>query len=143
MTTFLGAILRKNCPAWREKIFMKTGGVWRIQETNSINLLKAIVNPSDQIALLRIINTPARGIGKTTTDKVLAYAVENNIGFFEALKRSAQIEALSGAAQAKLAIFVNMLEQFGKDATGKVAHAMFDYSEGVAPVCALASATLL
>jgi len=83
--------------------------------------LKAIVNPSDQIALLRIINTPARGIGKTTTDKVLAYAVENNIGFFEALKRSAQIEALSGAAQAKLAVFANMLEQFSKDATGKVA----------------------
>ncbi len=83
--------------------------------------LKVIVNPSDQIALLRIINTPARGIGKTTTDKVLAYAVENNISFFEALKRSAQIEPLSGAAQAKLAVFANMLEQFGKDATGKVA----------------------
>ncbi len=82
--------------------------------------LKVIVNPNDEIALLRIINTPARGIGKTTIDRVLAYAAENNISFFEALKRSAQIEALSKAAQAKLAVFANMLEQFGKDTAGKV-----------------------
>jgi ATP-dependent DNA helicase UvrD/PcrA len=83
--------------------------------------LKVLVNPSDQIALLRIINTPARGIGKTTTDRVLAYAAANGVSFFEALKRSAEIEALSKAARAKLTVFVNMLEQLSKDTTGKVA----------------------
>jgi DNA helicase-2/ATP-dependent DNA helicase PcrA len=83
--------------------------------------LKALVNPNDEIALLRIINTPARGIGKTTADRVLAYAVANHVSFFEALKRSAQIESLSEAAQARLAVFVNMLEQFKKDMAGKVA----------------------
>ena len=83
--------------------------------------LKALVNPNDEIALLRIINTPARGIGKTTADRVLAYAVANHISFFEAMKRSAQIESLSEAAQARLAVFVNMLEQFKKDVAGKVA----------------------
>jgi ATP-dependent DNA helicase UvrD/PcrA len=83
--------------------------------------LKVLANPNDQIALLRIINTPARGIGKTTTDRVLAYAAANNVTFFEALKRSEQIEALSKAARARLGVFVNMIEQFGKDTTGKVA----------------------
>ena len=83
--------------------------------------LKVLVNPNDQIALLRIINTPARGIGKTTTDKVVAYAAENHISLFEALKRSDRIESLSGATQAKLAVFANMLEQFAKDTAGKVA----------------------
>jgi len=83
--------------------------------------LKVIVNPSDEIALLRIINTPARGIGKITINKVRAYAAGNNINFFEALKKSERIESLSKAAKAKLAVFVNMLEKFKKDITGKVA----------------------
>ena len=83
--------------------------------------LKVLVNPDDEIALLRIINTPARGIGKVTTDRISAYAARHNISFFEALKRSNNIESLSKAAKAKLAVFVNMLEQFAKDVAGKVA----------------------
>jgi DNA helicase-2/ATP-dependent DNA helicase PcrA len=82
--------------------------------------LKVLVNPSDEIALLRIINTPTRGIGKVTTDRVANYAVRHNISFFEALKKSSDIESLSKAAKAKLAVFVNMLEQFKKDAGGEV-----------------------
>jgi DNA helicase-2/ATP-dependent DNA helicase PcrA len=83
--------------------------------------LKILVNPNDEIALLRIINTPARGIGKITTDRVRAYAARNNISFFEALKKSEHIESLSKAAKAKLAVFFNMLEQFKKDIAGQVA----------------------
>ena len=83
--------------------------------------LKVLVNPNDEISLVRIINTPARGIGKTTIDRVQAYAAETRTTFFEALKNAACIESLPRAAQAKLAVFVNMLEQFRKDTTGKVA----------------------
>jgi DNA helicase-2/ATP-dependent DNA helicase PcrA len=83
--------------------------------------LKVIVNPSDDIALLRIVNTPARGIGKTTIDRVQAHATESNVTFFEALKRSGDVESLPKAARAKLAVFTNMLEQFSKDTAGKVA----------------------
>jgi DNA helicase-2/ATP-dependent DNA helicase PcrA len=83
--------------------------------------LKVLVNPSDEIALMRIINTPARGIGKVTTDRIAAYAARRNINFFEALKKSDNIESLSKAAKAKLAVFVNMLEQFKKDVSGQVA----------------------
>ena len=83
--------------------------------------LKILVNSDDGIALLRIINTPARGIGKTTIDRVRAYAVQNNISFFKALRKAEHIDSLSKAAQAKLAVFVNMLEQFKKDVEGEVA----------------------
>jgi len=83
--------------------------------------LKILVNPDDEVALLRIINTPARGIGKTTIDKVRASASQNNILFFEALKKAEDIESLSKAAQGRLAAFVNMLEQFKKDTAGPVA----------------------
>ena len=82
--------------------------------------LKILVNPDDEIALLRIINTPARGIGKTTVDRVRSHAVQNNISFFEALSKTEDIDSLSKAAQAKLAVFVNMLGQFKKDIEGEV-----------------------
>ncbi len=83
--------------------------------------LKILVNPSDETALLRIINTPARGIGKTTIDRVRAYGQSHNITFYEALKKAEHIESLSKAPKAKIAVFVNMLEQFKKDLAGKVA----------------------
>jgi DNA helicase-2/ATP-dependent DNA helicase PcrA len=83
--------------------------------------LKILVNPSDEIALLRIINTPARGIGKTTIDRVRAYAERTKISLFEAVTRSNQIETLPNAAKAKLAVFVNMITQFRKDTSGEVA----------------------
>jgi DNA helicase-2/ATP-dependent DNA helicase PcrA len=82
--------------------------------------LKILVNPEDEIALLRIINTPARGIGKTTVDRIRAYAVGNSISLFVALKKAKDIATLSKAAQAKLAVFVDMIESFKKDAAGQV-----------------------
>ncbi|MFA5251592.1 MAG: UvrD-helicase domain-containing protein [Phycisphaerae bacterium] len=83
--------------------------------------LKILANPDDEVALLRIINTPARGIGKTTTDKIRDHADRNNITFFDALKKAEHINSLSEAAKTKIAAFINMLEGFKKDITGKVA----------------------
>jgi len=86
-----------------------------------IAYLKVLVNQDDEIALLRIINTPARGIGKTTIDRILAYAALHNLSFFEALKKSSHIESLSSSAKAKIAVFVKVIEGFTKDAEDKVA----------------------
>jgi len=76
--------------------------------------LKILVNPADEIALLRIINTPPRGIGKTTIDRARTYANQNSIILFEALKRAEHIGSLSKATKTKIDAFVNMTKKFKK-----------------------------
>ncbi len=82
--------------------------------------LKVFVNPADRVALLRIINTPARGIGKTTIDKLQDFAARRNIGLYDAVKIASQIPGLPASAAAKLTGFLNMIESFKKDASGPV-----------------------
>jgi DNA helicase II / ATP-dependent DNA helicase PcrA len=50
--------------------------------------LRVIVNPRDEESLKRIINFPARGIGKTSVDRAILSANENNISFWEVLERA-------------------------------------------------------
>ncbi len=83
--------------------------------------LKVLVNPDDEISLARIINTPARGIGKITIDRVRSFAVRNGITLYAALKRAEAVESLSGKAKDRLTGFVKMLEAFKKDIAGPVA----------------------
>jgi len=74
--------------------------------------LKVFVNPADRVALLRIINTPVRGIGKTTIDKLQNFAVRRNIGLYEAIKHISKILSISKTIAAKLVSFLNMMENF-------------------------------
>src|SRR5437868_4233175 len=55
-----------------------------------LSYLRVIVNPKDEESLKRIINYPARGIGKTTIDKLILTANENNISMWEAMERAGQ-----------------------------------------------------
>jgi len=83
--------------------------------------LKVIANPGDEIALLRIINTPARGIGKTTIDRIRDYAAKRGISAFEALKSVQKIATIGKNPAAKTAAFAKMMAGFRKKAAGKVA----------------------
>jgi DNA helicase-2/ATP-dependent DNA helicase PcrA len=60
-----------------------------------VAFLKLSLNPLDETALLRVINTPARGVGKASIDKVLAFATGHGISASEAFERASEIEGLS------------------------------------------------
>lgn len=76
-----------------------------------IAYLRLIVNPRDEEALKRIINFPARGIGKTTIDKAVLYANENNISMWEVLTKAAQFGFRAGTLEA-IDGFVTMIKSF-------------------------------
>ena len=53
--------------------------------------LRLIHNHSDNLSLIRIINAPKRGIGKTSLEQIEAEANKNNISMFEAIKRADEL----------------------------------------------------
>lgn len=81
----------------------------RMEVKDMIAYLKVLINPSDDVAVKRIINTPSRGIGKTTLEKIEAYATENKISFFNAIPMAADLRLVHAGAAAKLRDFANMI----------------------------------
>lgn len=76
-----------------------------------IAYLRLIVNPRDEEALKRVVNYPARGIGKTTVDKCVLFANERNISMWEVLTRSRELGFKAGTADA-IDEFVTMIKSF-------------------------------
>lgn len=59
--------------------------------------LRLLVDPDDEQALVRIINSPPRGVGKTTLERVTAYATEKGISVGSAFDQGDQIEGVKGS----------------------------------------------
>ena len=60
----------------------------RAEVKDLISYLKAIQNPDDSIAMQRIINTPARGIGKNTTETLERIALETGLSLWGAIEQA-------------------------------------------------------
>ena len=71
--------------------------------------LSLVVNPADDIAAKRIINTPRRGIGKSTVQVVEAISSAQGICFMDALQLAIADESLSSKARFGLAGFDTLI----------------------------------
>lgn len=83
----------------------------RKEVKDMVAYLRLLVNTRDEEALKRIINYPGRGIGKTTIDKTVLLANENNISMWDVLENAAQYGLRSGTLQA-IEEFVTMIKSF-------------------------------
>ena len=77
--------------------------------------LKVLVSPQDSVSLLRIINVPARGIGRTTVEQIEQYALEHEMSLWPALVEMLQQQAFPARAEASLAVFHRMIEEIAVD----------------------------
>ena len=83
--------------------------------------LKLVVNPDDDVAALRVVNTPRRGIGTTSINKIRQLAADEGISFFSACEMAVAESGLLGAkVRSALAEFTGAIEA-GRHFTGELA----------------------
>jgi DNA helicase-2/ATP-dependent DNA helicase PcrA len=82
----------------------------RSEIKDMISYLKVIQNPDDTISLLRVINTPTRGIGKGTIDTLESLALETGLSLWGALGEALRRQLLPARALASLQSFQQLIE---------------------------------
>ncbi|MDP9169407.1 MAG: ATP-binding domain-containing protein, partial [Acidobacteriota bacterium] len=84
-----------------------------------IAYLKLATSQLDSISLGRIINVPARGIGRTTLEQAEKFAVENGLGLWDAIGRMLETNQFGTRAHSAMAVFRNMIEELAEAAQTK------------------------
>ena len=82
----------------------------RKETKDMICYMRLVVNPSDDLAVKRIINEPKRGIGPTTLGKLEALAKVNNQSLFETLSQEEVIYSLPAKASASVKEMMDVMQ---------------------------------
>jgi DNA helicase II / ATP-dependent DNA helicase PcrA len=82
----------------------------RAEIKDMISYLKLLQNPDDSVALLRCINNPPRGIGKTTMEVLERIALETNSSLWKAVAAAIERQLLPARATAALQAFQQLIE---------------------------------
>jgi DNA helicase-2/ATP-dependent DNA helicase PcrA len=82
----------------------------RAEIKDMISYLKVIQNPDDSISLLRVINTPTRGIGKGTIDTLESLALETGLSLWRAMAEAIRRQLLPPRALSSLKNFQQLIE---------------------------------
>jgi DNA helicase-2/ATP-dependent DNA helicase PcrA len=82
----------------------------RAEIKDLISYLKVIQNPDDSVSLLRVINTPVRGIGKTTIEMIERLALETGLSMWGAVGEAITRQLLAARALAALKSFRELIE---------------------------------
>jgi DNA helicase-2/ATP-dependent DNA helicase PcrA len=82
----------------------------RAEIKDMISYLKVVQNPEDSVSLLRVINTPTRGIGKTTLEVIEKLALETGLSLWGAIGEAIPRQLLPQRALSALKIFRDLIE---------------------------------
>jgi DNA helicase II / ATP-dependent DNA helicase PcrA len=86
----------------------------RAEVKDIIAYLKLAQSLTDSISLQRIVNVPARGIGRTTVEQAEKFAVENGLNLWDAIGRMLEENQFGTRAHAAMAAFRHMIEDLAE-----------------------------
>ncbi|MBJ7426969.1 MAG: DNA helicase PcrA [Ilumatobacteraceae bacterium] len=82
----------------------------RREVKDAVAYLRVLTNPLDEVSIKRVLNMPKRGVGDTSVSRLDEFARQENISFYEALRR-AEEAGVSGAARRGIESFVAVIEE--------------------------------
>ncbi|NND77475.1 MAG: UvrD-helicase domain-containing protein [Flavobacteriales bacterium] len=78
-----------------------------------LSYFRLVCNPNDEEALKRVINYPARGIGKTTMDRIALSASENEVSLWDVINKAEEFNLkVNSSTKRKLIDFTVMIKRF-------------------------------
>jgi DNA helicase-2/ATP-dependent DNA helicase PcrA len=83
----------------------------RAEIKDAVAYLKLALSDQDSVSLLRVINTPARGIGRTTVEQIDAYAREHGRSLWNAIGRMIEDQVFPARAQSALVAFRTLMQE--------------------------------
>jgi len=86
----------------------------RAEVKDIVAYLKVAQSPLDSVGLQRIINVPARGIGRTTVEQAEKFAAENGLSLWDAIGRMLEENQFGTRAHSAMNAFRNMIEDLAE-----------------------------
>src|ERR1017187_5625342 len=83
----------------------------RAEIKDTVAYLKLAASNYDSVSLLRVVNTPARGIGRTTVDQIEKYGRDHGLSLWDSIERIIDDEKLSTRSQSSLVTFRNLIQE--------------------------------
>ncbi len=93
-----------------------------------MSYLKLIVNPDDDAAFLRVVNTPRREIGASTLEKLASYATGRGVSLFDATQEFGLSSVLSEKALKRVQFFGHQLLDWIKEADSAEGEAVISFT---------------
>jgi len=98
----------------------------RREVKDALGYVRLARNPGDRVALNRIINVPARGIGAKTVEELAAWAESRDVSMWEAVEAAGENPNLAPRSRAQLAIFAELMRGLMAMVTVEPPSALFD-----------------
>ncbi len=108
LTRVLETAMRNNGLAYQ--IAKGTEFYSRKEIKDTVSYLRVLANPDDEVSLERVINTPSRGIGDTSIERLQEYATSQGKRLIDAMREADRIESL-GRTAGKIKQFSVMLDE--------------------------------
>jgi DNA helicase-2/ATP-dependent DNA helicase PcrA len=113
-TNFLSRVMEEKLRRYNMKYRIAGGFSFyeRAEIKDMIGYLTIALNPQDSVHVLRVINSPARGIGKSTTDTIQDIAVERETSVWDAIRIAIDEQRFPTRTIRALESFYQMVESF-------------------------------